>query len=238
MTEATGRILRNVHVRCSSPQYVIEQLDAVMNLLGYDRLRSLDTVADESLPVESFLVSMLTGGWISVYNDDFFLLEEATRRLSFHCAAPCFYLWAEEAAAWGYSFYATGALRDEFCSAIDDLYEALFSSPPSDLERAKLLGSPGDLLGELTVRTVTPEYVSKLFSIDRKYAKGCMVKFAQIFGIQTAGRTYESIWELPDEEKFGKERFSHVRYVSRGEVVAEEGAQGQPAPPDPSAPPA
>lgn len=226
MSNVTGSILRNVHIRCSSPQFVVEQLDAVMNVLGYDRLRSADVVRDSSLSIESFLVSMLTGGWVSLYNDDLFLLEEVTRRLSFHCAAPCFYLWAEEGAAWGYSYYNNGSLRDEFCSAIDDLYEALFSSPPSDTERSKLLGSPTDLLAELTVRTVSPDYVSKLFRIDRQYAKGCMVKFAQIFGIQTAGRTFDSIWGLPDEEKFGKERFSFVRYLSRG-VDGDDDETGQ-----------
>ena len=210
----TDRILRNVHVKCSSPQFVAEQLDIILKVLGYVLYKPETMQVSSTDDREDFLISMLTGGWISIYNDEFFAMEEVARRLSGHLGCPTFYLWAEEEASWGYSYYANGNLTDEFCSAIDDLYDALFDSPPTEEERRKLTGDPALLLEEFRVKQFSPDYLYKLFRVEKAYSKGCLVKFAQIFGIQTAGRSFHSIWSLPDEEKFGRERFSLISYVS------------------------
>ena len=220
----TGSILRNAHIKCSSPQFAAEQLDFVMRLLGYKPIKSLeeksshnDLKVSSNIETQDFLISMLTGGWISIYNDDFYLMEEITRRLTGAVATRGFYLWAEEGVSWGYSYYTLGELQDEFCSAIEELYESLFDSPPTMEERERLTGNPKQLLGDFNVRIVSPEYVAKLFRVDKSYAKGCMVKFAQLFGIQTAGRTYQSIMELPDGEKFGRQRFNLLRFFASAE---------------------
>lgn len=220
MADKGSVILRSLHFKCSSPKYVAEELEINMRVLGYKYACPLThphahnrSKLPPDVKTHDFLISMLSGGWISVYNDSFFALEEVARRMSFTLGAKGLYLWADPGVSWGYSFYANGQLNDEFCSGIEDLYISLFDGPPTDDERQKLIGEPKSLLDEFANRTVTPEYLTKLFLMDKQYAKGCMVKFAQIFGIQTAGRTYDIIAELPDTEKYDKERFTLYRFV-------------------------
>ena len=235
----TSNILRNAHLKFSSPQFVAEQIDFVLRLLGYRPIRPLEqghshhkVPVPEGVATQDFLISMLTGGWISIYNDDFYLMEEVARRLTGVLSTRGFYLWAEEGTAWGYSYHLNGKLEDEFCSAIEELYESLFDSPPTMEERERLAGNPKQLLADFNVRTVSPEYVAKLFRVDKSYAKGCMVKFAQLFGIETAGRTYQTIIGLPDDEKFGRERFTLLRYVLTEEAPEEEVPKPPVAPED------
>ncbi len=229
-------ILRNAHLKFSSPQFVAEQIDFVLRLLGYRPIRPLEqghshhkVPVPEGVQTQDFLISMLTGGWISIYNDDFYLMEEVARRLTGVLSTRGFYLWAEEGKAWGYSYHLNGKLEDEFCSAIEELYEMLFDSPPTMEERARLAGNPKQLLADFNVRTVSPEYVAKLFRVDQSYSKGCMVKFAQLFGIETAGRTFQTIMALDEAEKYGRERFTLLRYVFTDEKSEEE----RPTPPSP-----
>ena len=220
MADIGSVILRSLHFKCSSPKYVAEELELNMRLLAYKLACPLTAThahnrakIPPNIKTDNFLVSMLSGGWISVYNDSFFALEEIARRCSLSLGSKCIYLWAEPGVSWGYSYYTNGQLGDEFCSGIEDLYISLFDGPPTEEERQKLVGEPQSLLNEFANRTVTPEYLAKLFLMDKQYAKGCMVKFAQIFGIQTAGRTYDIISALPESEKYDKERFSLYRFV-------------------------
>jgi len=236
VSDETGTILRNAHLKFSSPQFVAEQVDFVLRLLGYTPIQPLElghnharVAVPPGVHTQDFFISMLTGGWITIYNDDFYLMEEITRRLTGSLSTRGFYLWAEAGASWGYTYYLNGELQDEFCSAIEELYESLFDSPPTMEERERLSGNPKALLADFNVRTVSPEYVAKLFRVDRAYAKGCMVKFAQLFGIETAGRTFSTVAALPDDEKYGRERFSLLRYV---EGPSEEQAPDGTAPAD------
>ncbi len=211
------RITRNMHIKCTSRDVVVHQMDAVMETFGYRRLPEEEADAGRNTRRHSFFVSMLNNGWISIFNDDLFAKEEIIKRLSRLIETKGLYLWAEESVAWGYSYYDHGELKDEFCSDIDELYVALFDSPPTEEERTRASGKPELIHAELGLdRVIRLEYFKKLYGMDSRYARGCMVKFASLAGIELAGHTFVSLDALDDEEKYGRLRLLLLSYAPRG----------------------
>ncbi|MBI2923003.1 MAG: hypothetical protein HYY18_18260 [Planctomycetes bacterium] len=192
-----------VHVRTDDQGAVLQAVEEVLARAGYDPVVTLEV--DEDAPVDPthskvrrFFVSPSTGGWVSVFDENFVEIFDLAPSLSAELKCPVLDLWSQRDRSWGYTLNDVGRKIDQY------------STDPNYLEGASQ-GQP-EVLCEYSSGTL--EQFRLLFAEGKGLSRASMKVFAKLFGIQNADSDFEDLAAgdsagVEEFEEFVKLTFVH-----------------------------
>lgn len=182
-----------VHVKSDDQGAVLQAVEEVLARAGYDPAIALEVEADGPVdPTHSkmrrFFVSPASGGWVSVFDENFVEIFDLGPRLSAELKCPVLSLWSQRDRSWGYTLSDLGRRIDQY------------STDPNYLD-GESLGQP-EVLCEYSPATV--EQFRLLFLEGKGLSRASMKVFAKLFGIQNADSDFE---DLASGDSSGVEEF-------------------------------